>query len=186
MTSQEAALVTVADRLERFRVPYTIIGGMANAIWGEPRATLDIDVAVWVDEGEITSLLARLADDYKILAKDAVDFIHQTRVLPLESEGGIRIDMIFGMLPFEQAAIERSVIRHVSNKPVRFCSAEDLILYKIVSDRPQDLNDVRAIVGRSGNALDRNYLDPRIQELSETLERSEIWANYESWIGEDS
>ena len=184
MTAQESALVAIADRLERLEVPYTIIGGMANAVWGEPRATLDIDVTVWVDEGEITAVLVRLADDYKILAKDAVDFIQQTRVLPLESEGGIRIDMIFGMLTFEQVAIERSVIRNVAGKPVRFCSAEDLILYKIVSDRPQDLNDVKAIVGRSGNALDRNYLDPRIQELSETLERPEIRANYESWLGE--
>lgn len=46
MTSQEQALVRLARRLSDLEVPYMVIGGVANAVWGEPRATLDIDVTL--------------------------------------------------------------------------------------------------------------------------------------------
>ncbi len=33
MTVQETALIAIVVFMERFKVPYTIIGGMANAVW---------------------------------------------------------------------------------------------------------------------------------------------------------
>jgi len=42
VTSQEETLVALARRLDEHQIPYMIIGGLANAVWGEPRATLDI------------------------------------------------------------------------------------------------------------------------------------------------
>ena len=44
MTPLERALIALARRLSEINVSYMLVGGMANAIWGEPRATLDIDV----------------------------------------------------------------------------------------------------------------------------------------------
>ncbi|MBC7346448.1 MAG: hypothetical protein H5U00_03190 [Clostridia bacterium] len=41
----------------------------------------------------------------------------------------------------------------------------------------QDL-DVRHIIARQRDNLDREYLDPLVQELSRLLARSEIWAFY--------
>lgn len=184
MTDQEAALIAIAESLRSLGIPYTVIGGLANAIWGEPRATLDIDITVWVDEEAIETIPGHLADRFTLLPDDPVDFVRQTRVLPLETEAGVRIDVIFGMLPFEQAAIERSVSRTIAGEPIHFCTAEDLILYKIISDREQDLRDVRGILRRRGTELDRAYLDPRVQELAEALERPDIWSSYQRWLHE--
>ena len=50
MASQEAALAGLARLLDELSVPYMIIGGHANAVWGEPRATLDIDATLWLPE----------------------------------------------------------------------------------------------------------------------------------------
>ena len=182
MTDQEAALVAMAERLEILRIPYIVIGGMANAIWGEPRATLDVDVTVWVDDVEIPSVPERLADQFSILPEHPVDFVRQTRVLPIETRAGVRIDLIFGMLPFEWTAIQRGVSQLVAGKPVRFCTAEDLILHKIISHRDRDLQDVKAILHRLGPHLDRDYLEPRLQDLAEALERPDIWSNYQTWL----
>lgn len=182
MTAQEAALIAIVAQIESLQIPYTIIGGMANAVWGEPRATLDIDITVWVNDGDIETVLAHLADHFIILPETPADFIRQTRVLPIETEAGVRIDVIFGMLPFEQAAIERSVSRTVAGKPIRFCTAEDLILYKIISDRERDLKDVEGIMRLRGPDLDRDYLDPRVQELADILERPDIWSRYQGWL----
>ena len=79
MTDQEAALVLIAETLEALQIPYVVIGGMANAIWGEPRATLDIDITVWVNEHEIEAIPERLSGRFAILPEDPVDFIRARR-----------------------------------------------------------------------------------------------------------
>ena len=42
MSRLEQALVTVARFLEQHHVPYMVIGGIANVVWGRPRTTLDV------------------------------------------------------------------------------------------------------------------------------------------------
>jgi hypothetical protein len=179
MTDQEAALVSIAEQLEALEIPYMVIGGMANAIWGEPRATLDVDVTVWVDEERIDVLTEQLAEQFTILPKNPAKFIRQTRVLPMDTEAGVRIDMIFGIIPFEHDAIRRSVRRKVAGRSIHFCTAEDLIIHKIISEREQDQRDWQAILRLRSSDLDRQYLDPRIRELSDALERPEIWSVYQ-------
>jgi hypothetical protein len=46
----------------------------------------------------------------------------------------------------------------------------------------QDTRDVRGILGRMGNDLDREYLDARVRDLAQALERPEILQNYERWL----
>jgi hypothetical protein len=151
-----------------------IIGGMANAVWGEPRATLDIDVVVWVTEKEIKNAVSLLAGAYVPRVSDPAGFIEETRILPLESRDSVPINVVFGTLPFEQQAITRAVEVPVAGTPVRFCTQEDLILYKIISERQRDLEDARGTALRRLRTLDLAYLEPRIRELSEALERPEI------------
>lgn len=181
MTSQETALAELARVLTDGRVPYMVIGGLANIIWGEPRATIDIDVTVWALDPRIPEVVDMLGRHFTVLVENPAAFIHETRVLPLESTNGVRIDVIFGLLSFEQEAIARAAIVQVAGAPVRFCTAEDLILMKIVSDRERDLADARAIIRRRLQQLDREYLDPRIHELSRLLERPDIDARWRAW-----
>jgi hypothetical protein len=42
MSAQHRALVELCDALDEAQLPYMLVGGQANATWGEPRATLDI------------------------------------------------------------------------------------------------------------------------------------------------
>lgn len=181
MTSQESALAELTRVLTDGGVPYMVIGGLANVIWGEPRATLDIDVTVWALDAEIPAVVDLLGRHFGVLVEHAASFIDETRVLPLENKDGVRIDVIFGLLSFEQDAIARAVTLHVAGVPVRFCTAEDLILMKIVSDRERDLSDARAIIGRRSAELDRDYLEPRIRELSVVLERPDIEERWRAW-----
>ena len=128
MTSQERALVGLASVLEERNIPYMVIGGLANAVWGEPRATLDIEVTVWIEDREMARMIGELTSVFPALTADPVAFVGQTRVLPLESDQGVRIDVIFGLLPFEREAIERAVPIAMAGAQVKFCTAEDLVL----------------------------------------------------------
>jgi predicted nucleotidyltransferase len=174
MTGQEAALASLARILDASGVPYMVIGGHANALWGEPRATLDIDVTIWLPEAAVPALVADLAPEFRPRVADPETFVCETRVLPVATGDGLAVDLIFGLLPFEEQAIARARAVELGAQEVRFCTAEDLILLKIVSTRERDLEDVQGVVRAQGKRLDREYLEPRVRELAELLERPEI------------
>ena len=44
MTPLDRAVHDITRALESLGIAYAIIGGIANAVWGEPRATIDVDV----------------------------------------------------------------------------------------------------------------------------------------------
>ncbi len=178
MTPFEQAVVSLADFLEGERLPYMVIGGVANLFWGVPRTTLDVDITVWADANQIPSLVERLAFRFKLLPEDPAEFIQQTRVLPLQTEGHIRADLIFALLPYEEEAIRRARPMPFAGRQVRICSPEDLILHKLISDRPRDREDVRGVIARMRKSLDRVYLDPRVESLSHGLSRPDILAFY--------
>jgi len=184
VTLQEEALVALARYLGEHRIPYMIIGGLANAVWGEPRATLDIDVTVAAKTSQVLEIAAALDRDFRVLVTDPESFVKETRVLPLESRSGVRVDLIFGLLPFEREAIKRAKLVPVAHEEIRFCTPEDLILLKIISRRDQDQADVRGILRRRFPELDLEYLEPRIEELGDLLSRPEILESWSRWKAE--
>lgn len=177
----EKALRDIAALFEKHKIEYMVIGGLANAKWGQPRATLDIDITVWVSDSEITNLISLLEGSYTLLVDKPVEFIRETRVLPLKGLRNQRIDLIFGALPFERHAIQRSLKVEIGNAAVNFCTPEDLILLKIISDRPRDLEDVQGILRFRKDSLDYNYLEPRIQDLANLLDRPDILSQWDRW-----
>ncbi len=181
MSVLERTLLEVAVVLDALKVPYMMVGGLANAVWGEPRATIDVDVTVWVDESALSGFIARLSETFRILVEHPLDFARQTRVVPLESREGVRVDVILGLLPFEREALERAVTVQIAGSPVRVVTAEDLIIMKIASTRPRDLDDARGVARRRRAELDLAYLEPRIAELAALLERPEIQGLWAMW-----
>ncbi len=167
----EAVLADLARRLEEAGIGYMVIGGLANAVWGSPRSTIDIDCTVLLDPARVGGLLETLGPEYLSRTDDPEAFVRRTRVLPLRHRDGVQIDLIFAMLPFEEEAVGRAVEVKVRGFPVRFCSPEDLVLHKIVSDRERDRQDVEDILRRRRSSLDRSYLDPRIEGLANLLAR---------------
>lgn len=186
MTRFEEALLSIAGSLEEAAIPYMVIGGVANLFWGVPRTTLDVDVTVWVEEAEIPGFIQRLAGAFRLLPDDPIEFVGETRVLPMETKQGFRVDVIFGALPFEQAAIRRARVMSVAGQEVRICTPEDLIISKIVSDRARDREDVAGIIQRQGAHLDRRYLDPLIEGLAADMGRPDLLDFYRRCVGERS
>ena len=184
MASLEDALFRLADFLDGVKIPYMIIGGMAVAVWGEPRATIDLDVTIWVEEEGIDGAIEHFQKAYSILVDDPPHFVRKTRALPLANPEGIRIDVIFGLLLYEREAIERAVPRSIGSHSIRFCSPEDLILHKIISSRTRDLEDARSILRRRKDRLDLDYLSPKIEELTAALEDPSILSRFQLWLDE--
>lgn len=177
----EKSLRDITALFDRHKIAYMVIGGLANAKWGHPRATLDIDITIWAPVRGIKKILSLLQRDYTPLIEKPLEFIRETRVLPLKTIGEQRIDIIFGALPFEKNAIDRAVKVQIGSTNVNFCTPEDLILLKIISDRPKDTDDVRGILAFQKENLDYEYLEPRIMELANLLEKPGIRRQWEKW-----
>ncbi len=173
-TGLEAALSVAAALLEELSVPYMLIGGLAVSAWNLPRATLDIDLTLWVT-GErlaevLQSILARLQSR---VASPGV-FIQRTRVLPATTDDGVRIDFIFSAFPFEKVMIDRAVLRKIGQRKIRTATLEDLILLKLPSRRPKDVEDVRLILDQCGKNLDWPYLMDIARQLAAAVEDTGI------------
>ncbi len=62
------------------------------------------------------------------------------------AESGIDIDVTFGGLLFEQAAIDNSNIHDIGGLRVRLPRVEDLLIMKAVARRPKDLQDIAGLL----------------------------------------
>lgn len=165
--------------LEYHAIPHMLIGGIATTFWGEPRATLDVDLSLLVPEADLSGFLERLPPHVVPRAPQPVlEFIERTRVLPLRHSSGIDIDLVFAVLPFEEEALERAIEVPIQDAIVRMVTAEDLVLMKIISERAKDRGDVATVLARRWDELDHAYLEPRVIELSHLMEDPTILDRY--------
>ena len=153
MTALERAVSSVARFFGERRIPYMLIGGIANLVWGEPRATLDVDVSVLAEEPEWPPLLDELTQTFRIIPKHPLVFLRDTHVLPIETDDGVRIDLVWARLSYEHKAIARATSQDVLGVRMRVCRPEDLIIMKIVSERPKDREDDLKVSGGSQHSL---------------------------------
>lgn len=179
-----AHLVEVAQAvlgaLDVAHIPACLIGGMAISRWGQPRATTDTDFSVLAPYGEEARVLDILLAQFQPRRPDARSFALDRRVLLLISPQGVSIDVALAAFPFEVEAIERATSWRLGLGVVlRTCSAEHLIIYKLVAARPQDLIDVEGIVRRQGARLDITRIRRWGQEFSELKEDPDLLRPFE-------
>ncbi len=174
MTDLESALLEVAAALDTCGLPYVLIGGLAVATLGEPRTTLDVDVSVWVAPEGLDAAVLCLSKHLRPLPPQPQTFVRERRVLPVVTSSGVRADIIFSTLEVERGTIRRGIPKQVAGRFIQVASVEDMLLMKLVSEREKDLADAKALLRRFGPALDRAYLLPKLEELSEALARPGI------------
>lgn len=178
----EALLEHIARGLDSLGIPYMLIGDLAVLVYGEPRHTRDVDVTLGVGTEKLPVILDWVrGTGWQVLAESPADFVAPTLVLPcLEPASGIRVDLIFSFSPYEQQAIQRARMITVGKIPVRFASAEDLVIHKLVAGRPRDIEDVRSIVLKNPG-LDADYVRRWLHEFEKGLEESLVVRFEELW-----
>jgi hypothetical protein len=182
MTSLETTLAQLAALLEAAGTPYMVIGGFANLQWGRPRLTQDLDITVSAEGVGLAELLLQLAPAFHARVSDPVAFAEETALVPLVSANGTAVDMAIARLTLEFEAISRANFISVGGVPVRFATAEDLILHKIISERARDAEDIEGIVARQRGRLDLDYLRPRVGSLARALERPQMLVEFERLV----
>lgn len=178
----QRALAAAVRRLDAAGMPYMVIGGIAVLVRAPARLTRDVDITLQALPSAARQLLAVLRPDFRPIPPKPLVFASKNYVLPTEGPGGTHVDFIFAGTGFERAAVDRATVESIGTLRVRVCTSEDLILLKLLAGRPQDTEDVKAIVKAAGSGLDRRGLGRTIAALAESLDRPEIETFWRSVI----
>ncbi len=125
-----------------------IIGGVAASVLGQPRLTQDVDALAILPEDRWAPMLDAAAR-FGIVRRidNPLDFARRSRVLLMKhAASGIDIDVTFGGLAFEQAAVENSEQHEIAGVLIRLPRVEDLLIMKAIAHRPKDLQDIEGLL----------------------------------------
>ena len=171
-------IVALCDTL---RLDYAIMGGIAVRMHGIPRPTYDVDIQVTIPPSQVKQFLTDLerhgysvAEPFWQGWRDRVGGMPVLKVRSyLESGQGIDVDVFLNETLFQQAMMERRRRIEYEGRDLWFVTPEDLILMKLLANRPRDQGDVADILFIQGE-LDTTYLRHWGQQLgiSDRLEQA--------------
>ena len=154
-------VTAVHSALQEAKVPHAIGGALALAYYAEPRATIDVDVNVFVPTDrwpQIRNALAPLGVDVKVDTDE------------LERDGQVRIwwdrnpiDLFFSYDPFHDEMRRSARKVPFNDGEIAILSPEHLAVCKAMFDRPKDWIDIEQIL------VATSPLD--LQEIKGWLER---------------
>jgi hypothetical protein len=165
--------------LEGADIAYAIGGSVASMVYGEPRATLDIDVVITLDPAGAERLLGLFGFPQFYVRPEAV-----RAALPrggtfnvIQPEMGFKIDFFVVSDAIEERQIARRVRRSIlPGIEAWFSPPEELILKKLEYFRDggseKHLRDIRAMVAISPEQIDL----PLLEELIPRFGLASEWA----------
>jgi len=170
----------IAQTFETHRILYAFSGALANALWGIPRATKDLDLLVHVPRIALPTTIELL---FGLGCQGSLEEVLKTsldeHVIRLDYQG-MDVEVFLPFLPYHHEVLRRRVQHPIEDVPAYFVSAEDLVILKFLFHRAKDVADIQAILATQADRLDRAYLtstlrsvlpaeDPRHRELAQWL-----------------
>ena len=150
-----AELAAVLDALTGAAVDHALCGGLAVAVYGHPRATMDIDVLVPADQLS-TALQAARTAGFDIPARKMVFGLRTgeprevQRVSKLDPDTGelLSLDLLLVGPTLAEVWAGRISVRW-RERDVSVVSRDGLIEMKRLAGRPQDIADIAILRGVS-------------------------------------
>lgn len=192
MTNPLGLAAAVARLVEASGGTYAIGGSLASSLLGEPRSTVDIDLAIHITPEDGVGLIEALAaGPYYVPSETALKALRTAGSFNVLHEDSVyKIDIfVLGDNPLDRGQIERRILLELPGDPelrLWVTSGEDQILRKLdwyrrggeVSDR--QWRDVIGLI-ELGPDLDFDYLRSMAEdtELSELLKRAIAEADLE-------
>lgn len=142
-----------------------VVGAVARNAWATPRATTDLDLAV-----AARPEVLRAAEDaltrwgYSCVRRHQVepgDPLPDLLIFRGERQDPRQVDLLVAKTPFEREALTRAVRVDVGGVAAPVVTPEDLLVYKLISFRPQDRADLRSVArvrAKAGQPVDWAYV----------------------------
>lgn len=181
--------VDLAHRFEAIGIRYAIGGSVASSLVGEPRSTVDIDIAVQLDETQLRHFIDNVRPTFYVPDKAALRAVrHRQAFNIIHTTAALKADLfVVGKGTLDKNQIARRMQIEVPTDPpaqLWITSTEDQILRKLawyrdggsVSDR--QWRDIVAIIEINRTTLDDTYLRVTAEKVElDLLLRSALLAS---------
>jgi hypothetical protein len=137
-----------------------VVGALAVAVWGRPRATADIDVTVLGDAAQLEAVVAAAARSGFTTDERWLEWNPLLRGLQvrLTSHDAV-VDAMRPRDRHEETALDRRRAVDVEGRPLWVVAPDDLILMKLKVGRPHDFEDAMGVLTAQRATLDDAYLE---------------------------
>ena len=153
-------VLLIEATLHTTRIPHAFGGAIALAYYATPRATIDIDVNVFVESDRADDVLAALG---RLGAEEPTE----AEAVRLHRDGQTRIrwestpiDLFFSHDAFHGACQERRrAFPFGEGETIHVLAAEDLVIFKAIFDRDKDWRDIAEMVFAMADELDAEWIE---------------------------
>lgn len=149
--------------LEKERIPFVVVGGIAAGIQGEPRYTMDADFMVLLKTESIHRLAREAKNEGFDVEPDQAEsqwaFRGYVRLWLGPPGAQTAVDLMNCSNDFLREVAFRAQQTLFCRLRIPIASPEDMILFKLAAWREKDIPDARAILNRHRDRLDIPYLE---------------------------
>ncbi len=164
-------LLIITREFQKARIPHALGGAIALAFYSEPRATADLDINIFLHPDHREVVLRVLSSIVTIDDRDSVaSSIDQSGQARIRWED-TPIDLFFANTPLHDSCADRIKWVDYLTEKIPILSPEDLIIYKVAYDRPQDWLDIGKMFTFSGLNLDKDYIRRWIEDIFDPDDR---------------
>jgi hypothetical protein len=159
LSALEAKVLGIARRLEACGIPYAVGGAIAYTYYGIPRQTTDIDVNVFLSDERGEETVGCLAElGVGSLVPNAAARMHREGQIRLDWAGTF-VDLFFAYHELHDLCAKRARTVPFGDGSIRILSGEDLVVFKVIFNRPRDWDDIGRILMVQRERFDRSYVE---------------------------
>lgn len=165
------------DPLDRHGIPYSLVGSVASSIYGEPRATNDVDLVVHLRADDAGRVVRAFPSDRFYVPPEEVLQVeiaraHGAHFNVISLEGMTKADF-YPLAERQQGWFARRRSLAVAGRHLWVAAPEVVILHKLLFYRDgggeKHLRDIRAMRAQLGDQLDHPWLETELRGLGLTM-----------------
>lgn len=168
------SLERLLQLITQLRWAYAVIGGIAMAVWGSPRVTMDVDLLVTAEDFR-SFVEQSQAWGWSIVWRKWTPGDPVGDVVSIQAPD-LMAQLIQARHRHEREAIERAEPITWGGLLIPVVRPEDLILLKAFADGPRHWEDIRWLCEHLANQLDMAYLRRALHPARWQSARAQLWA----------
>ena len=177
-----ALALAIAEALRGEGLPHALYGGLLLAAYGEARETRDVDIAVaHADAASVVRLLEAELGLETIPAFDRRAFggLLISRITVVEGDALNTLGFVEPRDPaYAERALGRAIESSLRDRPTHVLTAEDFVLFNLLSTRDRDLADAESVTKNLGADLERERIEIELERLAGTTPEHDITARW--------
>ena len=160
MRKMHEILALVCGYLNRQKIGYVLVGGIAVSIHGIPRSTIDADLILSLEEKALPGMILFLKKNgFRASLEDArAAFAERSHFSAEDTLSHLRLDIKGIYNEMDRNAYERRIRFGFNGVEMMIESPEDLIAAKLHFGSGQDLRDAEGVFILKSGKLDLEYL----------------------------